>query len=154
MEALDIFKTEVDIREHTKRKWKVLVSKKLKEFVFTKLINENKKLENKKHIKFEELKLSNYLHDNRDIKLPRKKEEEKKTLDFRTMHPWKYFDKLCVLCGEKKAETISHFMSCNSYDNIAPILDLESFNGNNPDEQFEIALNVRKRLKVRSMSFQ
>ena len=57
MEALDIFKTEVDIREHTKRKWKVLVSKKLKEFVFTKLINENEKLNNNKHIKFKNCSL-------------------------------------------------------------------------------------------------
>ena len=57
---------------------------------------------------------------------------------------------MCVFC-EKKAETISHFMSCKSYKNIAPRLDWETINGNNPDEQFEIALNVRKRLKVRNM---
>ena len=43
-------------------------------------------------------------------------------------------------------------MSCNSYENITPRLDWESINSNNPDEQFEIALNVRKRLKVRSMT--
>ena len=39
MEDLDIAFTKVDIREHTKRKWKL--SGKLKEFVFTKVINEN-----------------------------------------------------------------------------------------------------------------
>ena len=69
MENLHISMTEVDIREHTERKWKVLVSRKLKEFVFTKLIHENDKLYNIKHIEFEELKISKYLHDNRDIKL-------------------------------------------------------------------------------------
>ena len=43
MEDLDIAMTEEDIREHTRTKWKVLVSKKLKKIVFTKLNNENEK---------------------------------------------------------------------------------------------------------------
>ena len=43
-------------------------------------------------------------------------------------------------------------MSCNSYKNITPRSDWESNNRNKPDEQFEIALNVQKRLKVRSMT--
>ena len=43
-------------------------------------------------------------------------------------------------------------MSCNSYKSIAPRLDWESINGNNPDEQLKIALNIRKILKVRSMT--
>ena len=49
---------------------------------------------------------------------------------------------------------MSHFMSCNSYKNIAPRLDWETINGNNPDEQFEIALNVKKRVKVRNMTIE
>ena len=102
-------------------------------------------------IEFDELKLSNYLHDNRDIKLSNIIfSVRSKTPDLKTLQPWKYFDNLCVLC-ENKAETISHFMSCNSHKNRAPRLHWETINGNNQDEQFEIALNVKKRVKVRNM---
>ena len=94
MEDLDIAFTKVDIREHTKRKWKL--SGKLKEFVFTKVINENKKIDITKHIKFEEMKLSNYLHDNRDVKLLKIIFSlGTKTLDLQTIQPPKYFDNLC-----------------------------------------------------------
>ena len=95
MEDLDIAMTEEDIREHTRTKWKVLVSKKWNTFVFTKLINENEKLDNTKHIEFDELKLSNYLHDNRDIKLSKIIfSVRSKTLDLKTLNPCKYYDNL------------------------------------------------------------
>ena len=72
-----------------------------------------------------------------------------KTLDLKTWQPWKYFDNLCVLC-EKKAETMQYFMSCKAYENIAPIINWEKMYGNEPDEQFKIAINIRKRLKQRN----
>ena len=92
----------MDIREHTKIKWKELVSKKLKEFLFTNLINENKKLDNTKHIKFKELKLSNYLHDNRDIKHSMICfSVRSETLDLKTIKPWKYLT-ICVFFVRKR----------------------------------------------------
>ena len=101
------------------------------------------------HILFEELKLSKYLHDNRNQSLSKIIfSVRSKTLDLKTLQPWKYFDNLCVLC-EKKAETILHFMTCNSYKNIAPESDWELIYENNTDKQFEIAENISKRLKQR-----
>ena len=151
MEDLNIILTEEEIRTYTKRTWKLFVSKKLKKFVLVKLVNENNKLENAKHISFEELKLSNYLNDNRNIALSKIIFSiRSKTLDIKTLQPWKYFDNLCVLC-EEKAETLPHFMSCNSYQNEPPAFNFELIYGNTPEEQFEIAKNVRKRLKIRSL---
>ena len=42
-------------------------------------------------------------------------------------------------------------MSCNSYQNEPPAFNFELIYGNNPDEQFEIAKNVRNRLKIRNL---
>ena len=125
MEELNINMPETEILSHTKRKWKLLISKRDKEYVFAKLVTENSKLENTKHIVFEDLKLSNYLQDNRNTTLSRIIfSVRSKTLDLKTWQPWKYFDNLCVLC-EKKAETMAHFMSCKSYENVSPVLNWE-----------------------------
>ena len=40
-------------------------------------------------------------------------------------------------------------MTCSSYKNIAPESDWEWIYENNTDKQFEIAENIRKRLKQR-----
>ena len=149
MVDLDMIMREEEIRSFTKGKWKMTISKKLKEFVFAKLVYENSKQENTKHILFEELKLNKYLHYNRNQSLSKIIfSVRSKTLDLKTLQPWKYFDNLCVLC-EKKAETILHFMTCNSYKNIAPESDWELIYENNTDKQFEIAENISKRLKQR-----
>ena len=58
--------TEEEIKNHTKTRWKILVSDKVKQTAFVNLVEENSKLENTKNIFFKELKLSNYLNDNRN----------------------------------------------------------------------------------------
>ena len=58
--------TEEHIKKYSKRNWKKLVSQKVKEKVFSDLTDENLKLEHTKNIVFAELKLSNYLEDNRN----------------------------------------------------------------------------------------
>ena len=114
-------------------------------------LNKNRKLENTEHISFEERKLSNYLNDNKKIALLEIIFSiRSKTLDIKKLQPWKYFDNLCVLC-EEKAETIPHFMSCNSYQNEPLAFNFELIYQNNPDKQFEIAKHVRKRLKIGSL---
>ena len=73
-------------------------------------------LEKTKDISFKELKTSEYLLDNRNTTLSKVIFSlRSQTLDIKTWQPWKYFDNLCVLC-ELKEETISHFLSCNSYE--------------------------------------
>ena len=61
--------TEEEIKNHTKTKWKNIVSDKVKQTAFDDLVAENSKLENTKNIVFKELKLSNYLNDNRNSTL-------------------------------------------------------------------------------------
>ena len=76
------------------------------------------KLEKTKDINFQDLNTSEYLLDNRSTTLSRIIFSlRSKTLDIKTWQPWKYYDNLCVFC-EIKEETISHFLSCKTYDNI------------------------------------
>ena len=71
MEELNINMPVMEIMSHTKRNWKLLISKRIKEYVFVKLVTENSKLENTKPIVFEDLKLSKYLQDNQNTTLSR-----------------------------------------------------------------------------------
>ena len=71
------------------------------------------------------------------------------TIDLKTVQPWKYYDNLCVLC-EVKAETMTHFMSCNLYENIPTEKTWKLIFEDNPDDQFKIAENIRKRQKLRN----
>ena len=52
-----------------------------------------------------------------------------------------------VLLLEKKAESMAQFMSCKTYENVAPVSNWEKMYQN---EQFEIAKNVIMRLKQRN----
>ena len=61
--------TETDIRNHNKKTWKLLISKKVRQHVLTQLVEENSKLEHTKDIPFNELQLRNYLDDNRNHSL-------------------------------------------------------------------------------------
>ena len=45
---------------------------------------------------------------------------------------------------------MEHFMSCNTYENITPIHSWKTIFENNPDEQFEIAENIKKRQRQRN----
>ena len=71
-----------------------------------------------------------------------------RTLDLKTLQPWKYYDNLCVVC-EKKSETIDHFMTCKSYGIITSEHSWRLLLENNPDIQFEIAENIKRRLTIR-----
>ena len=64
------------------------------------------------------------------------------------MQPWKYFDNLCAMC-ETKLETIDNFMTCKAYRNIAPRNDWKLMFNDDPDKQFDIAENIKRRQKQR-----
>ena len=87
------------IREYFPVQWKKYVRCIVKENVLQNLTHENSMLEkNPKDITFSELKLSDYLVENRSINLSRMIFNlRSKTLEIKTWQPWKYFDNLCVM---------------------------------------------------------
>ena len=63
-------------------------------------------------IKFEELKISDYLLDNKDKSLSKIiLSIRSQTLDIKEWQPLKYEDNLCIKC-EIFAETMDHFVNC------------------------------------------
>ena len=117
----------------------------MRKHVLKQLVEENSKLEQTKDIFFNELKLRNYLDDNRNHSLSKIIfSVRSRTMDIKLWQPWKYFDNLCVLC-ETKSETMDHFMGCKAYENVAPIHHWRKMFENDPDDQFEIAVNIKKQ---------
>ena len=68
------------------------------------------------------------------------------TLDLKAWKPWKYEDNLCVMC-QVKEETIDNFFKCKFYESDTP--EYEEVFGNDPESQFTIAKEAKKRLKLR-----
>ena len=67
-----------------------------------------------------------------------------KTFEIKNWLPWKYYDNLCVAC-ELKEETMNHFLTCTSYENLPSEISWEQVKGNNVERQFEIARKVKSR---------
>ena len=67
LKDLNLDMSENDIQKHSKIAWKMFITKKVRECVFNHLVEENGKLDNTKEIIFDELKLGNYLKDNRNL---------------------------------------------------------------------------------------
>ena len=115
LQDLNIKLDETTIRDYSKTQWKMLVRNAIKKNVFQKLISANLSLENNKDIIFTELRMIDYLIDNRNTTLSKIIFSlRSKTFDIKTWQPWKY---LCVLC-EIKEETLDHFLSWKTYENI------------------------------------
>ena len=149
LQDLNIILDETTIRDYSKTQWKILVRNAIKKDVFQKLISANSLLENTKDIIFRELRMSDYLIDNRNTTLSKIIFNlRSQTFDVKTWQPWKYFDNLCVLC-EIKEETMDHFLSCKTYENIPQELDWKEIKGSCVERQFEIAAIVRARQKKR-----
>ena len=154
LNELNIKLNDKEIQEYSKSKWKTHISNIIKKNAFQYLVQENLELEKTKHINFEELKLSDYLMNNRNTTLSKIIfSVRSQTFDIKAWQPWKYYDNLCVLCYVKE-ENMDHFMSCESYRNIEPVNNWKNIFGNEPDEQFRIAENVRKRLKIRNKNIE
>ena len=149
MLKLEINLEDKDIRNYSEAQWKLFVKHAIKTSVFQYLSSENSKLENTKQIKFEALKTSEYLLDNRNTSLSKIIFSlRSKTYDIKTWQPWKYFDNLCVIC-ELKAETMEHFLTCESYGNIAQERNWKTIFESDIEIQFDIAKVVKRRQKAR-----
>ena len=149
LQALNIEMEENEISSFSKQRWKKYVAQKTKESAFQYLVTQNSILENTKHIFFEDLKLSNYLRENRSTKLAKIIFSiRSKTFDIKSWQPWKYFDNLCVQC-ELREETMDHFMCCKSYENCAQVHDWKIMFENDTEKQYEIAQIVSYRQRIR-----
>ena len=68
-----------------------------------------------KHIKFENLLMSEYLKCNKSTTLSKTIFSVRAgTLDIKIWNSWNYENTLCVMC-EMFEETIEHFMTCKTY---------------------------------------
>ena len=133
------------IIEYSKKLWKNYIKSSVNDLAFKHLVLENSVLENTKDILFEELKTSEYLLHNKSTSLSKIIfSRRSKTFDIKKWLPWKYYDNLCVAC-ELKEETMNHFLTCTSYENLPSEISWEQVKGNNVERQFEIARKVKSR---------
>ena len=141
---IDIDYTDEQIEDIEKSAWKKFIKERVKTASLTYLCNENSQKEKTRDILFEELKISNYLEDNRNtVVLKIIFSCRSKTLDIKENMPCKYQDTLCVAC-EMFDETMDHFMSCISYSS-SDYSEWRNVYGNNKESQFEAGLAVQKR---------
>ena len=132
----------------TKSQWKKYVHEKAKEVAFENLIEENEQKSKTKHILFETLSISEYLADNRNTSLSKIIFSVRSgTLDIKSWCDWNYSDTLCVMCS-KCEENFEHFISCLEYGNSLKT-DWKLIFENDPDNQFEIAKEVKRRYSIR-----
>ena len=70
-----------------------------------------------KHIKFDNLRMSEYLKCKKKVQLSQKTIFSLRagTLDIKIWNSWNYENTLCVMC-EMLEETIEHFMTCKTYE--------------------------------------
>ena len=91
------------------------VKQKVTESALGYLLKENIQKEKTRHILFEELKVSEYLLENRNRSLSIIIfSVRSQTLDIKEWKPWKYVVNLCVMCNIY-AETMDHFVCCTAY---------------------------------------
>ena len=148
LEDLNIVLSEEDIQDLTKSQWKKYVHEKAKEEAFKALIEENDQKSKTKHIAFEKLAMSEYLVRNKNTQLSQIIFAIRSgTLDIKAWCEWKYSDKMCVMCSSYE-ETFEHFISCPKYGNSLNT-DWKLIFENDPDNQFEIATEVKRRYYIR-----
>ena len=98
---LNIDKTDFEIQDMTKPNWKKYIKEKVLCAAFQSMITENKNKEKTCDIKFESLKMSKYLDENKRRSLSKLIfSVRSKTLDIKDWCPWKYVDVNCVACGK------------------------------------------------------
>ena len=146
---LKIDLTEEEIKSMNKNVWKIFVDKQIKEVALKYLKEENSKMKKTKHIHFEQLKMSDYLFQNKQTSTTKIIFGVRSgTLDIKIWNPWKYTDLLCVGCGLED-ETITHFVTCEAYGETSHCDNLQEMYNSNAFVQSEIAHKVKKRLEIR-----
>ena len=150
MKELNINLTEKEIGSITKYVWKDFVDKTIKQAALKYLTEENSRMEKTKEIKFEELKMSDYLFENKQMSLTKIIFNIRSgTLDIKSWNPWKYKDLWCVGCGTEQ-EDMSHFVICKSYGESTQYENWKDIFTSDVNLQNQIAQNVRQRLEMRA----
>ena len=86
-------------------------------------MKENESKKKTKDIQFSELKMSDYLIQNRNKRLSEVIfSVRSKTLDIKSWQEWKYQDGACVMCNVE-VEDIDHFINCNHYEKKSEGID-------------------------------
>ena len=132
----------------SKWSWDNFVNEKVKHAALKYLVEENCQKDRTKHIIFKELKMSDYLYENKNRYLSQIIfSVRSQTLNIKEWKPWNYHDNLCVKC-QIYAETMDHFVVCSSYGNKTEQNWKDIFD-NNYERQIEIGIIVKKRFLER-----
>ena len=100
---------------------------------------------NTKHIKFENLIMSEYLKCNKSTTLSKTIFSVRAgTLDIKIWNSWIYENTLCVMC-EMLEETIEHIMTCKTYGKISWANDWRLIYLDNVENQNSVAKEVKRR---------
>ena len=95
--------------------WKKYVKEKVTNGAFKYLVEENMTKDKTKHITFSELKMGQYLTNNKKTSVTKIIfHTRSKTLEIKVWAHWKFKNDLCVAC-KNAIETMCHFMNCTSY---------------------------------------
>ena len=145
MEEVGFEFTEEEIKLMSKVQWKKLGHETITETAFEYLKETNENKSKTKHILFEKLNMSEYLIQNKNTALSKLFFSSRVgTLDLKVLNEWNYNDKTCVMCKSFE-ENFDHFMKCDSYGQTElKVLHTEIF-GNNHEDQFEIAKEIKKK---------
>ena len=148
--VLDINITFDQISTMSTWSFKKLVKQKTHEAAFKYLIEEKSKQSKILNVKYEELKIQEYLLEgNKNTEISRLIFKARgKCLDIKTQKSWKYKDILCVGCGIND-ETWDELISCRSYGEQKEEMGYDCFFSGSVSNMYEAAKVTRKRLKRR-----
>ena len=131
----------------SKWKWKNIIKEKTHIAALNYLTNENAKRDKTKNIVFPELKMSQYIYENKNTSLTRVIFSiRSKTLDVKDWNPWNYENLSCLQCVE--IETMDHFVSCQKYGEALDV-NWKEINESNTEKQIMIGEFVQKRHQIR-----
>ena len=119
--------TDEEIQYMSKWSFRKYLKEKTNCAAFSFLVKENNKREKTRHVKFLDLKMSEYLKENRRTSL------FTFIFSIRSKTPWRYTDLLCVKC-QLNPKTIEHFSNCDAYGNMLEMNGTDIF-GNDIEKQ-------------------
>ena len=127
--TLNINMTFEEIGQMSKYRSKSLVKEKTKEAAFKYLLEEKSKQTNILDLQYNKLEIQEYMCEG-----SRNKEIAKviykargKGLDIKTHNKWKYYDLLCLGCGEE-SETVDEILSCSGLGKMKIVPTLNEMN--------------------------
>ena len=96
---------------------------------------------------FRELKMSQYISENKRTSLARVIFSiRSKTLDIKEWNSWKYQNLFCLQCDE--IESLDHFVNCQKYGEALD-MDWKDIDENNTEKQIKIGEFLQKRHTIR-----